>query len=190
MTTYKKELILNISIGFLIIIFLLIGIFYFSNNFRKNIDNVVFARQEILSKSLNLSSFASIKNTYETKVKDNLILLEKYLLTQNDFDKFLNDIQLIASKLNLDSFNINFLTKKSDSDFLAIEQEKQQSKTNKLNSISYNINLTTDFDKFLVFLEFFEKTNYLKNIELINVNEKENGKYSFLIQGRLYYRDN
>lgn len=189
MNSYKKQFILNISIGFLTIIFLIIGIFYFANNFKKNINEVASARQEILGKTLNLSSFASIKNIYETKVKNNLELLEKYLFTKNDFDKFLNDVQLIASKLNLESFNITFLTNKEDELEKFNFQQNRNKVNNNLNSIVYNINLTSNFDKFLLFLESFEKTKYLKDIELVNFNEKENNKFIFLIQGRLYYRN-
>ncbi len=174
MTSFKKELLLNILVGVILAIIFAVSLFYFSQDIIYYSNQVREVRKALLQRAVDLSSLAFIKNQYDQKGKFYLTILKNLIPSRDQLLLDLSkEIQAIAS--GAESFGVSFL-------------EEKPAENNRLGVVVLGINLKMNLEDFKKFLENVGKFRYILVIDNFSLNKEAEDRYQISMRARTFFR--
>ena len=172
MNNFRRRLMTDISISFIIISALIVGLVFFALNIKSDAKKIVEVRQELLNRSTSLKSFAFLSSQYNAKGKDYLQILNNVTPTYDQLIDLPKSLQSLAAKEDL-GFGFTFTG-------------ETLSTTDKLGEARFTINLQGELFQFLNFIEEMDKMRFITSLDSFDLSGEDN-KSQMLIVGRVFF---
>lgn len=174
MNSFKKQLLTQLAIGFIILAALVAGLVFFGASIRQYSERISVARADLVSRSLSLSSLAALRTQYNTKAKDYLAFLDSYLPQRDQLINFSREVQVLASDVS--GFGFSFIGEAPPTG-------------DALGAISFVLNLQATIPQLVSFLENVDNFKYLMTIDSLSLNRQaERTMFQVPVRGRVFFR--
>lgn len=173
MDSFKKQLLVQIVIGFVIFIALIGGLLFFGSNIKDYSAKIDVARQDLIARSVSLSSLATLRTQYNTKAKDYLTIINNLVPVRDQLINFSREAQGLAS--DVEGFGFSFLG-------------ESQATAESFGAISFTINLQATIPQLIKFLENVEKFRYLATVENLTLNRQPDSFYQIPVKGKVFFK--
>ncbi len=173
MDQFKKKLVFEISVAFIIITTLFVGIFFFSGTISDYSRQIGLLRKQNADHSKAIAMLATLRSQYSSVVKQDLQVLDNTVPIKDQLINLPKEFQLLASQYGLSS-SFSFVG------------ENPSSPTS-LGSIRFKLDVSGGFDQVIDFISSIQKFRYLSTYDSFSMTRSgTNGQLS--TTGQIYYR--
>lgn len=173
MNRFYKKLAFQILIFILIIGAGTTGLIFFGSNIKNYVKKIIFARQEIVNRSSDLTSLAILKSQYSDKGKDYLDVFKSILPGRDQLIKFSKNLQQIAGQNKID-FGFSFTG-------------ESLATTSSLGFAGFNLNVKGGTNQLNQFFQELTKSQFLTVLDNLDFNRVDDNQ-QIIIRGRVFFR--
>lgn len=174
MDSFKKQLLIQLSVGLIILAAVTVGLFFFGGNIKDYSERIKIARQDLVSRSLSLSSLAALRIQYNTKGRDYLGFLQSYVPSRDQLINLSRDVQTLASGVS--SFGFSFSGENEPTDGV-------------LGVINFTANLRATIPQLISFLDNVGRFKYFMTVDNFSLTGvTDGGIFQVPVRGRVFFR--
>lgn len=177
MDYFKKNLIFELIIVFLVISFFSAGIVFFRFQISKAADQLEVLRKQVYERNDSLKLYSLLQSQYNSKTKSYLGLLSNIIPQEDDLITLRNElIQIASEKYNLD-YEFNF-------------KEQTPPTENALGIVEFEMTVRGEkLEQFLKFGQEMQGFTGIMKLTSINISHQDT-KMQMKIGGQIYFRKN
>ena len=173
MDQFKKKLVFEISVAFIIITTLFVGIFFFSGTISDYSEQIGALRKKNADHAKSIATLATLRSQYSSVVKQDLQILNNAVPIKDQLINLPKEFQLLASQYGLSS-SFSFVG-------------ENPSSPASLGSIRFKLDVSGGFDQVIDFISSMQKFRYLSTYDSFSVTRSgTNGQLS--TTGQIYFR--
>ena len=173
MDSFKKQVIIQLVIGLIILAALVSGIIFFGSNIKDYSLKIKQGRQELLERSLALSSLARIRSQYDTKAKDYLNLIYNIIPQRDQLINLPRDLRIGVGEVESFGFNI---------------VKETQATPDSFGVLNFNVTIQANISKVVDFMRNLEKFKYLIVVDNLNLERQKGEIFQASFEGRAFFR--
>lgn len=171
---FKKKLIIEASVTFLLVAALFGGILFFKGNMADYTGRIDTARASLASRTASAGELANLRSDYNLKAKNYLNVLYNIIPSYDQLINLKKDIQTLAARNGVE-YNFSF----------AGETPKLEQG---LGLISFNLTIGSEnFNSLMSFIKSLQDFKYLNSIDKISINS-DGVKLTMSMSARIFYR--
>ncbi|MEK7506427.1 MAG: hypothetical protein AAB572_02370 [Patescibacteria group bacterium] len=171
---FKKKLIIEASVTFLLMAALFGGILFFKGNMADYMGKIETARASLASRTTSAGDLANLRSQYNSKAKNYLNVLYNIIPSYDQLINLNRDIQTLAARNNVEyGFSFAGETPKSGQG---------------LGTISFSlVTGSENFSSLMSFIKSLQEFRYLNSIDKISINS-DGTKLTMSVSARVFYR--
>lgn len=173
MDSFKKQIFTQLVIGLIVLAALIAGLVFFGSNIKDYSERISKDRQELLKRSRDLSSLASIRSQYETKAKAYLDLLYNTIPQRDQLINFSRDLRTATGEV--ESFGFSFVGESPPT-------------ADSLGVISFNVTIQATVSRITEFIKNLEKFKFLVTIDGLSLERQRGDIFQAPLRGRVFFR--
>lgn len=174
MSSFKKQLTIQLAIAAGVILVLSVALSVFSGNIRAAIDELAALRSDLASRAASLESLAKLQTQYTRKAKAYSESLAQAVPKKEDLIGLSKDFQSLAGQARVDqSFGFTGETPASGGN---------------LGFLSFQISATGELANLSRFLSSVENFRYLTKVESLGIAPDPANGQKLSIRGRIFFR--
>jgi hypothetical protein len=178
MNNFRKKLIVELSITFVVVGALIGGIAFFGINLSNYADEIVRLRSDLAGKSASLRSLSFLKADYG-KAKDDLNVLYSVVPQKDRLINLSKEFQFLVPQSNANQGS------RMDYGFTFVEETAATDQN--LGFIRFRLNLSGEFDRLIKFVQTLQNFRYLTAVDSLSIN-RENLQGRMVVNGRVFFR--
>jgi Tfp pilus assembly protein PilO len=172
--SFQKKIIVQGSISFGLIFFLLLGIYYFGGRINNTSEQIGTIREELANRSRSINSLAALRSEYRTKVIQNLNTMYSYVPTELQLINLRQELQLLAERLNL-ALTYSF-------------QNESPADPSNLGQYNFRIDVTGNYDALVSLVNSLQHFRYLSTFSAFTLTQSED-KGSLSAKGTVFFKE-
>jgi Tfp pilus assembly protein PilO len=173
MNNFRKKLLIELAIAFIIISALGVGIWFFGSKIKEYSEEIIGLRRELARKSTVIDALARLKDDYDKKAKNYLGFLYSRIPLKDQLINLPREYRFLAGQYGL-QYGFAF-------------GEESGGNENTLPAVKFNINVSGQLNQLLNFVRSLGQFRYLNTVDSISLTSQGSGA-SMTVIGRVFFR--